>query len=52
MNSAAQTPNTDNVSGAIVPEADLHCHILPDWDDGPETLEPADHVSTVDVRAV
>jgi protein-tyrosine phosphatase len=24
---------------AIVPEADLHCHILPDWDDGPRTLD-------------
>ena len=24
-----------------VPEADLHCHILPEWDDGPDTLEGA-----------
>ena len=24
-----------------VPEVDLHCHILPDWDDGPNTLEEA-----------
>ena len=24
-----------------VPYADLHCHILPDWDDGPDTLEDA-----------
>lgn len=23
------------------PEADLHCHILPDWDDGPRTFEDA-----------
>ena len=23
------------------PEIDLHCHILPDWDDGPNTLEDA-----------
>jgi len=23
------------------PEADLHCHILPDWDDGPRTFELA-----------
>lgn len=23
------------------PEIDLHCHILPDWDDGPNTLEEA-----------
>lgn len=22
-------------------EADLHCHLLPDWDDGPRTLEQA-----------
>lgn len=22
-----------------LPEVDLHCHILPDWDDGPNTLE-------------
>lgn len=22
-----------------VPEIDLHCHILPDWDDGPNTLD-------------
>ena len=21
------------------PEADLHCHVLPDWDDGPRTFE-------------
>ena len=26
-------------SPALVPEADLHCHILPDWDDGPRTLD-------------
>src|SRR5215216_4307423 len=26
-------------SPALVPEADLHCHILPDWDDGPSTLD-------------
>ena len=24
-----------------LPEIDLHCHILPDWDDGPNTLEDA-----------
>ena len=24
-----------------VPEVDLHCHILPDWDDGPNTLDDA-----------
>ncbi len=23
------------------PEIDIHCHILPDWDDGPDTLESA-----------
>ena len=23
------------------PEIDLHCHILPEWDDGPDTLEDA-----------
>lgn len=23
------------------PEVDLHCHILPEWDDGPDTLEDA-----------
>ena len=23
------------------PEVDLHCHILPDWDDGPDTLDDA-----------
>ena len=40
MNSAAQTKtNFSDTSGAIVPEADLHCHLLPDWDDGPRTLE-------------
>lgn len=44
MKSAAQTSTTqnsttDNASGLIVPESDLHCHILPDWDDGPATLE-------------
>ena len=40
MNSAAQTnTHSTNTSGAIVPEADLHCHLLPDWDDGPRTLE-------------
>jgi protein-tyrosine phosphatase len=40
MNSAATTPHLSDASGlAIVPEADLHCHILPDWDDGPSTLE-------------
>jgi protein-tyrosine phosphatase len=40
MNSAAQRQsNSSNTSAAIVPEVDLHCHILPDWDDGPATLE-------------
>ena len=24
-----------------VPEIDLHCHILPEWDDGPDTLDDA-----------
>lgn len=24
-----------------LPEIDLHCHILPDWDDGPNTLDEA-----------
>ena len=24
-----------------VPEVDLHCHILPEWDDGPDTLDDA-----------
>jgi protein-tyrosine phosphatase len=29
-----------SASGAeLAPTADLHCHILPDWDDGPPTLE-------------
>lgn len=23
----------------VILEADLHCHLLPDWDDGPRTLE-------------
>jgi protein-tyrosine phosphatase len=23
----------------IVPEVDLHCHLLPDWDDGPRALD-------------
>ncbi|HVF10755.1 MAG TPA: CpsB/CapC family capsule biosynthesis tyrosine phosphatase [Abditibacteriaceae bacterium] len=27
------------VAGIAVAEADLHCHILPAWDDGPRTLE-------------
>ena len=27
-------PNSD-----WVPEIDLHCHILPEWDDGPDTLD-------------
>ena len=30
-------PNSEN----WVPEIDLHCHILPEWDDGPDTLEDA-----------
>ena len=38
--SAASAPHhastTDEV---LVPEADLHCHILPDWDDGPRDLD-------------
>ena len=37
MNSAAKTPDSSKTS--IVPEVDLHCHILPDWDDGPANLE-------------
>lgn len=38
MNSAASIhPST--ATERIVPEADLHCHILPDWDDGPRTLD-------------
>jgi protein-tyrosine phosphatase len=24
---------------AIIPSADLHCHLLPNWDDGPASLE-------------
>ena len=28
-----------NTTHSLVPEADLHCHILPDWDDGPRTLD-------------
>jgi len=32
---------THQCTGAIVPEADLHCHILPAWDDGAQTLEEA-----------
>jgi protein-tyrosine phosphatase len=27
------------VEGSTAAEADLHCHILPAWDDGPRTLE-------------
>lgn len=39
MNPDAQNLISDDRQGAIVPEADLHCHILPDWDDGPPTVE-------------
>ena len=30
-----------NISNDWCPEVDLHCHILPEWDDGPDTLEEA-----------
>jgi protein-tyrosine phosphatase len=29
----------NTISSPIVAEADLHCHILPAWDDGPDVLE-------------
>lgn len=29
----------ENVTPDWVPEIDLHCHILPEWDDGPDTLD-------------
>ena len=35
MNSDATHKSTKS----LLPEADLHCHILPDWDDGPRTLD-------------
>jgi protein-tyrosine phosphatase len=35
MNSDATPKSTKS----LLPEADLHCHILPDWDDGPRTLD-------------
>lgn len=34
---AAQLKNT--ASSDFILEADLHCHLLPDWDDGPRTLQ-------------
>ena len=33
--------NMEQGEESIVPRADLHCHLLPAWDDGPETLEEA-----------
>ena len=30
-----------NTSNDWRPEVDLHCHILPEWDDGPDTLDDA-----------
>lgn len=32
------TPEMSASGAECVPTADLHCHILPDWDDGPPTL--------------
>ncbi len=29
----------ENAKPDWVPEIDLHCHILPEWDDGPDTLD-------------
>ncbi len=37
MASKQQDATTDNWR----PEVDLHCHILPEWDDGPDTLDDA-----------
>lgn len=44
MNSAASpvrgaSTSTSQNASTLVPEADLHCHILPDWDDGPRDLD-------------
>lgn len=32
-------PESAEIQSAIVPTADLHCHLLPNWDDGPRNLE-------------
>ncbi len=37
--SAPAPQDASKIASVLVPEADLHCHILPDWDDGPRDLE-------------
>ncbi|MBV9866467.1 MAG: hypothetical protein JO316_14030 [Abitibacteriaceae bacterium] len=36
----------DSTEKSLLPEADLHCHLLPAWDDGPRTLEESLQMAT------